>query len=247
MSNNNQNHISDREIQNILDGIIPLSRSAAGAHLHTCTQCKKQFEEYRKLYSLLNTDIPSTLLPSAVPDIAQLWESIPSGKELVQKEHNAPVYEESTEGFECGAITAQTPSSPHTAIPIFKTADSTEDAERKSSRFTNRIQLLQKTLALSVFSLLGIGIILIPDIFGTLFSLFSRFISLVTPFFQEVKNSIVTYIQAASSILSALSTIKDSVQQVSFPLLSYIIIGTAALFVITLVDRMIFQHLISRR
>jgi hypothetical protein len=49
-------HLTDAEIQDYLDGNVDRDESTLGAHLDSCSLCKKNLELYRCLYSGLSDD-----------------------------------------------------------------------------------------------------------------------------------------------------------------------------------------------
>ena len=55
------NHLTEEQIQGYLDDQDSFDSKAIKEHLKVCASCQKSLEEYRKLYSALNTDLFSAL------------------------------------------------------------------------------------------------------------------------------------------------------------------------------------------
>ena len=55
------NHLTEEQIQGYLDKQDSFDSKAIEEHLRVCASCRKSLEEYRKLYTALNTDLFSAL------------------------------------------------------------------------------------------------------------------------------------------------------------------------------------------
>ena len=55
------NHLTEEQIQGYLDEQDSFDSKAIEEHLRVCASCQKNLEEYRKLYTALNTDLFSAL------------------------------------------------------------------------------------------------------------------------------------------------------------------------------------------
>ena len=55
------NHLTEEQIQGYLDDQDRFDLKAIEEHLRVCASCQKSLEEYRKLYTALNTDLFSAL------------------------------------------------------------------------------------------------------------------------------------------------------------------------------------------
>ena len=55
------NHLTEEQIQGYLDDQDRFDSIAIKEHLKVCASCQKSLEEYRKLYTALNTDLFSAL------------------------------------------------------------------------------------------------------------------------------------------------------------------------------------------
>ena len=55
------NHLTEEQIQGYLDDQDSFDSKAIKEHLKVCASCQKSLEEYRKLYTALNTDLFSAL------------------------------------------------------------------------------------------------------------------------------------------------------------------------------------------